>query len=49
MGGLLLTLCWERIGPQQMHYVAAAMAALAGAAAWYSFRVQAREPVAQAV
>jgi PPP family 3-phenylpropionic acid transporter len=49
LGGLLLTLCWERIGPQQMHYVAAAMAALAGAAAWYSFRVQAREPVAQAV
>ena len=39
-GGLLMTLCWDRIGPQQMHYVAAALAALGAAAAAYSFRLR---------
>ena len=39
-GGLLLTLCWDRIGAQQMHYVAAALAALGAAAAAYSFRLR---------
>lgn len=42
-GGLLLTLCWDRIGPQQMHYAAAALAALGGIAALYSFRRQASD------
>ena len=39
-GGLLMTLCWDRIGPQQMHYVAAALAALGAAAAACSFRLR---------
>lgn len=42
-GGLLLTACWDRIGPQQMYYVASSLCAAGGAAAWYSFRRQAAE------
>lgn len=40
VGGLLLTACWDRIGPQQMYYVASCLCAAGGAAAWYSFRRQ---------
>jgi PPP family 3-phenylpropionic acid transporter len=42
LGGLLLTLCWDRAGPEQMYFAAAAMAACGAAAAWYSFRCQSR-------
>jgi PPP family 3-phenylpropionic acid transporter len=42
LGGLFMTFCWEKIGPQQMFYVAAALAAAGAAAAGYSFRCQAR-------
>jgi len=42
LGGLFMTFCWDRLGPEQMFYVAAALAAGgAGAAAW-SFRLQSR-------
>jgi PPP family 3-phenylpropionic acid transporter len=40
LGGLVLTLCWDRLGPQQMFQVAAAMTLAGAAAAWYSFRLQ---------
>ena len=39
-GGLFMTFCWDRFGPQQMYYAAAAMSATGAAAAWYSFRRQ---------
>ncbi|MFL6659784.1 MAG: MFS transporter [Massilia sp.] len=42
-GGLFLTLCWDKLGPGQMYYVAAAMSVAAAAAAWTSFRLQARD------
>jgi PPP family 3-phenylpropionic acid transporter len=42
LGGLVLTWCWDRAGPQQMFYVAAAMTLAGAAAAWWSFRCQAR-------
>jgi PPP family 3-phenylpropionic acid transporter len=42
LGGLVLTWCWDRAGPQQMFYVAAAMTIAGAAAAWWSFRCQAR-------
>ncbi|HEX8476735.1 MAG TPA: MFS transporter [Telluria sp.] len=42
LGGLLLTFCWDRMGPQSMFYAAAGMAAVGAAAAWLSFRLQAR-------
>ena len=40
LGGLVLTLCWDRIGAQQMFFVAAAMTLAGAGAAWYSFRCQ---------
>ena len=40
-GGLLMTFCWDRLGPQEMFYVAASLAAAGGAAALWSFRHQA--------
>ena len=40
LAGLVLTLCWDRIGPEQMFYVAAAMTLAGTGAAWYSFRHQ---------
>lgn len=40
LGGLVLTLCWDRLGPQQMFHVAGAMTLAGAAAAWYSFRLQ---------
>lgn len=40
LGGLLMTFCWDRLGPEQMYFGAAAMSAAGGAAAWYSFRRQ---------
>jgi len=39
-GGLLMSLCWDRLGPQAVFYVAAAMAVAGGGAAWLSFRWQ---------
>ena len=42
-GGLFMTFCWDRIGPQQMYYGAAALVAAGAAAAWYSFRLQCRQ------
>ncbi len=39
-GGLLMTFFWEKIGPEQMFYGAAAIAAAGAAAAWYSFQRQ---------
>jgi PPP family 3-phenylpropionic acid transporter len=42
LGGLLLTFCWDRIGPQPMFYAAAGMALAGAGAAWASFRLQAR-------
>ena len=39
-GGLLMTFCWDRLGPAQMFYVAAALAAAGAAAAAYSFKSQ---------
>ena len=40
VGGLVLTFCWDRIGPQQMFYGAAAMTLAGAAAIWYSYRLQ---------
>jgi PPP family 3-phenylpropionic acid transporter len=40
LGGLVLTLCWDKLGAQQMFQVAGAMALAGAAAAWYSFRLQ---------
>lgn len=40
-GGLLLTACWDSFGAQQMYYVASGLCAAGGAAAWFSFRLQA--------
>jgi PPP family 3-phenylpropionic acid transporter len=42
LGGLFMTYCWDRIGPQEMYYAAAAMVLVGAASAWYSFRCQAR-------
>ncbi len=42
-GGLLLTACWDSIGPQSMYYVAAVLCAAGTAAAWYSFRLQGKQ------
>ena len=46
-GGLVLTFCWDRIGPQQMFYAAAAMTLAGAAAACVSFRLQACSSVLQ--
>ncbi|QYF93226.1 MFS transporter [Massilia sp. PAMC28688] len=40
VGGLLLTACWDSIGPQPMFYVAAGLCVAGAAAASYSFRRQ---------
>jgi MFS transporter, PPP family, 3-phenylpropionic acid transporter len=40
-GGLLMTFCWDKIGPREMFYAAAGLALLGLAAAAYSFRLQA--------
>lgn len=37
-GGLLMTFCWDRFGPEKMFYVAAALAAAGMAASGYSFQ-----------
>ena len=42
-GGLLMTWCWDKIGPEQMYYGAAALSLAGAAAAWYSFQLQ-RQP-----
>ncbi len=42
-GGLLMSLCWDRIGPQAVYYVAALLAAAAAVAAVLSFRWQDRD------
>lgn len=39
-GGLFMTFFWDRFGPEQMYFAAAAMAAAGAGAAWYSFRRQ---------
>lgn len=39
-GGLFMSLCWERLGPSGVYYVAALLAALAGLCAHYSFNRQ---------
>lgn len=39
-GGLLMTFCWDRIGPEEMFYAAALLALGGLAAAGYSFRCQ---------
>jgi PPP family 3-phenylpropionic acid transporter len=39
-GGLFMTFCWDRFGPEQMYFAAAAMTGAGAAAAWYSFRRQ---------
>lgn len=39
-GGLFMTFCWDRFGPGQMYFAAAAMSGAGAAAAWYSFRRQ---------
>ena len=41
-GGLFMTFCWDSIGPGEMYYAAAGMSVAAAAAAWISFRLQAR-------
>jgi MFS transporter, PPP family, 3-phenylpropionic acid transporter len=40
LGGLIFSLCWERVSPQSVYWVAAAMAALASGFAWLSFHWQ---------
>ena len=40
LGGLLMSLCWDRLGPQAVFYAAAVLAALGAGAAWLSFRWQ---------
>ncbi len=40
LGGLVLTLCWDRVGPQHMFYAAAAMTLAGAGAAWYCFHRQ---------
>jgi PPP family 3-phenylpropionic acid transporter len=40
LGGLVLTLCWDKLGAQQMFQVAGAMALAGAVAGWYSFRLQ---------
>jgi PPP family 3-phenylpropionic acid transporter len=47
LGGLLLTFCWDRIGPQPMFYAAAGMAAAGAVFASLSFRLQARAACGQ--
>jgi PPP family 3-phenylpropionic acid transporter len=42
LGGLFMTWCWDKIGPEEMYYAAAGLAAAGAIAAWYSFRCQAR-------
>lgn len=42
VGGLLMTWCWDKIGPQQMYYAAAGLCAAGAGAAWYSFKLQQR-------
>lgn len=41
VGGLFMSLCWQRLGPSGVYYMAALLAALAGLCARYSFRRQA--------
>jgi PPP family 3-phenylpropionic acid transporter len=40
VGGLVLTYCWDRAGPQHMFYAAAALTLAGAGAAWVSFRLQ---------
>ena len=40
VGGLLMSLCWDRFGPQAVYYLAAVLAMGGGAFAWLSFRWQ---------
>lgn len=40
LGGLFMTLCWERLGPQAVYFAAAALAAAGAGAAALSFRWQ---------
>ena len=40
LGGLAMSLCWDRLGAQAVYYLAALMALAGGAAAWLSFRWQ---------
>lgn len=40
LGGLLMSLCWDKLGPQAIFYLAAALAVAGGGAAWLSFRWQ---------
>jgi len=40
LGGLLMTLIWDRIGPQQMYYGAALLSLLGAGVARYAFRRQ---------
>ncbi len=42
LGGLIFSLCWERVSPQSVYWVAAGMAALAMLAAWFSWQWQAK-------
>ena len=46
-GGLFMTWCWEKIGPEEMYYGAAALTAAGALAAWYSFRLQAKTALHQ--
>jgi PPP family 3-phenylpropionic acid transporter len=39
-GGLFMSLCWDRLGPSAVYYVASALAALAWMCARQSFRWQ---------
>ena len=41
-GGLFMTWCWDKIGPEEMYYAAAGLTAAGALAAWYSFWLQAR-------
>jgi PPP family 3-phenylpropionic acid transporter len=40
LGGLLMALCWDQLGPVPMYYVAALLAAAGAVAAWLSRRWQ---------
>ncbi|MES2319036.1 MAG: MFS transporter [Pseudomonadota bacterium] len=41
LGGLFMTWCWDKLGPEEMYYAAAGMTVAGAGAAWYSFRRQA--------
>lgn len=43
LGGLFLSLCWERLGPQSVYYVASGLVAASALASGLSFRWQARD------